>query len=64
MSFFLISVTEMSKKNRKRKLEEEEQSMVDWEQENIFPEKIRNEMESMWEVHISIAYILIINSLL
>ncbi|CAD1479110.1 unnamed protein product, partial [Heterotrigona itama] len=42
--------TEMSKKNRKRKLEEEEQSMVDWEQENIFPEEIRNEMESMWEI--------------
>lgn len=44
----------MSKKNKKRKLEEEEQSMIDWEQENIFPEEIRNEMESMWEVHISI----------
>ena len=54
----------MSKKNKKRKLEEEEQLMVDWEQENIFPEEIRNEMESMWEVHISVAYILIINSLL
>ncbi|XP_017753878.1 PREDICTED: putative uncharacterized protein DDB_G0282133 isoform X1 [Eufriesea mexicana] len=40
----------MSKKNRKRKLEEEEQSMLDWEQENIFPEEIRNEMESMWEI--------------
>ncbi|XP_043526698.1 uncharacterized protein LOC122537532 isoform X3 [Frieseomelitta varia] len=40
----------MSKKNKKRKLEEEEQSMVDWEQENIFPEEIRNEMESMWEI--------------
>lgn len=40
----------MSKKNKKRKLEEEEQSMVDWEQENIFPEEIKNEMESMWEI--------------
>ncbi|KAK9295678.1 hypothetical protein QLX08_010092 [Tetragonisca angustula] len=40
----------MSKKNKKRKLEEEEQLMVDWEQENIFPEEIRNEMESMWEI--------------
>ncbi|XP_015434839.1 PREDICTED: serine/threonine-protein kinase pakD-like [Dufourea novaeangliae] len=40
----------MLKKNRKRKLEEEEQQMVDWEQENIFPNKIRNEMESMWEI--------------
>ncbi|KOX73080.1 hypothetical protein WN51_14567 [Melipona quadrifasciata] len=43
-------ITEMSKKNKKRKLEEEEQSMVDWEQENIFPEEIKNEMESMWEI--------------
>ncbi|XP_043790554.1 putative uncharacterized protein DDB_G0282133 isoform X2 [Apis laboriosa] len=40
----------MSKKNRKRKLEGDDQSMVDWEQENIFPEKIKNEMETMWEI--------------
>ncbi|KOC59879.1 Uncharacterized protein KIAA2026 [Habropoda laboriosa] len=40
----------MSKKNRKRKLEGEEQTMVDWEQENFFSEEIRNEMESMWEI--------------
>lgn len=42
----------MSKKNRKRKLEGDDQSMVDWEQENIFPEEIKNEMETMWEVYI------------
>lgn len=44
----------MSQKNRKRKLEGEEQSIVDWEQENIFLGETRNEMESMWEVHSSI----------
>ncbi|XP_076759655.1 uncharacterized protein LOC143428564 isoform X2 [Xylocopa sonorina] len=43
-------VAEMSKKNRKRKLEGEDQLMVDWEQENIFPEEIKNEMETMWEL--------------
>nr|XP_033190854.1 kinesin-related protein 8-like isoform X1 [Bombus vancouverensis nearcticus] len=43
-------VTEMTKKNRKRKLEEEEQSMIDWERENILTEEIRNEMEFMWEI--------------
>ncbi|CAK9795675.1 Uncharacterized protein KIAA2026 [Anthophora plagiata] len=40
----------MSKKSRKRKLEGEEQTMIDWEQENIFPEEIRQEMECMWEI--------------
>lgn len=50
----------MSKKNRKRKLEGDDQSMVDWEQENIFPEEIKNEMETMWEVHIFIIIIIII----
>ncbi|XP_076161395.1 uncharacterized protein LOC143143702 isoform X3 [Ptiloglossa arizonensis] len=40
----------MSQKNRKRKLEGEEQSIVDWEQENIFLGETRNEMESMWEL--------------
>lgn len=40
----------MSKRSRKRKAEEEEQSMVDWEQENIFPNEVKAEMESMWEV--------------
>ncbi|XP_078052741.1 uncharacterized protein LOC144478598 isoform X2 [Augochlora pura] len=40
----------MLKRNRKRKLEREEQTMVDWEQENFFPDTIRNEMESMWEI--------------
>nr|XP_033324608.1 uncharacterized protein PFB0145c-like isoform X1 [Megalopta genalis] len=40
----------MLKRNRKRKLEKEEQTMVDWEQENFFPDVIRNEMESMWEI--------------
>lgn len=24
--------------------------MVDWEQENIFPNEVKAEMESMWEV--------------
>lgn len=46
----------MTKKNRKRKLEEEEQSMIDWERENILTEETRNEMEFMWEVDISITY--------
>ncbi|XP_076678003.1 uncharacterized protein LOC143374055 isoform X2 [Andrena cerasifolii] len=40
----------MSKRSRKRKAEEEEQSMVDWEQENIFPDEVKAEMESMWEI--------------
>ncbi|XP_076295907.1 uncharacterized protein LOC143216591 isoform X2 [Lasioglossum baleicum] len=40
----------MLERNRKRKLEKEEQTMVDWEQENYFPDKIRNKMESMWEI--------------
>ncbi|CAL7937689.1 unnamed protein product [Xylocopa violacea] len=40
----------MSKKNRKRKLEGEDQLMFDWEQENILPEEIKNEMETMWEL--------------
>ncbi|XP_076650923.1 uncharacterized protein LOC143358006 isoform X2 [Halictus rubicundus] len=40
----------MLQRNRKRKLEKEEQAMVDWEQENYFPDKIRNKMESMWEI--------------
>ncbi|XP_043247889.1 serine/threonine-protein kinase pakD-like [Colletes gigas] len=40
----------MSQKNKKRKLEGEEQTMSDWEQENIFLGKTRHEMESMWEL--------------
>ncbi|XP_031773971.1 uncharacterized protein LOC100865956 isoform X6 [Apis florea] len=44
------TIIEMSKKNRKRKLEGDDQSIVDWEQENIFPEEIKNEMETMWEI--------------
>ncbi|XP_071865996.1 uncharacterized protein isoform X2 [Bombus fervidus] len=40
----------MTKKNRKRKLEEEEQSMINWERENILTEEIKKEMEFMWEI--------------
>ncbi|XP_034193814.2 uncharacterized protein LOC117610476 isoform X1 [Osmia lignaria lignaria] len=40
----------MSKKNRKRKSEDENQSPIDWEEENIFSEEIKNEMKSMWEI--------------
>ncbi|XP_076394662.1 uncharacterized protein LOC100878137 isoform X1 [Megachile rotundata] len=40
----------MSKKSRKRKSEDGSQSPVDWEEENIFSEEIKNEMESMWEI--------------
>lgn len=44
----------MSKKNRKRKSEDENQSPIDWEEENIISEEIKNEMKSMWEVDIFI----------
>ncbi|XP_012287734.1 uncharacterized protein LOC105703723 isoform X2 [Orussus abietinus] len=40
----------MSKKGRKRKFEGEEQVMVDWEKENILPDDVKDEMESMWEI--------------
>ncbi|KAG7200621.1 hypothetical protein KM043_001177 [Ampulex compressa] len=40
----------MSKKSRKRKLEGEDQSMIDWEQESLLPDDLKDEMESMWEI--------------
>ncbi|XP_066582319.1 uncharacterized protein [Prorops nasuta] len=40
----------MSRRTRKRKLESEDQLMVDWEQENFLPDDLRDEMESMWEI--------------
>lgn len=40
----------MSKKNRKRKFEGDDQLVLDWEQENLMSVEMKSEIESMWEV--------------
>lgn len=40
----------MSRRIKKRKLEDEEQKINDGDQDTFFPDKAREEMETMWEV--------------
>lgn len=40
----------MSRRNKKRKTEEEEQKINDGEQDNFFSDEMREEMKTMWEV--------------
>lgn len=40
----------MSQRSRKRKIENEDQTMVDSEQNNLSFDEIKNEIKTMWEV--------------
>lgn len=40
----------MSRRGRKRKVEEEEPKINDEDQDNFFPDETRVEVETMWEV--------------
>ncbi|XP_076241531.1 uncharacterized protein LOC143183729 isoform X2 [Calliopsis andreniformis] len=40
----------MSKKYKKRKYEDHSHTLAEWERQNIFPTKIKHEMETMWEI--------------
>ncbi|XP_012266127.2 uncharacterized protein LOC105691897 isoform X1 [Athalia rosae] len=40
----------MSKKSRKRKLDSDEVALDDWEKKHIMPDKLHDEMKTMWEI--------------